>query len=326
MAPVEDCAALYGNGTRMKVQILGAGAVGACFGGQLARAGHEVTCFARGANLAAIRDRGLEIRTPEGIHRVPVTATDRPELLSAADFAILAVKSYSLGELAPVALHCAEQGTAVVSLLNGVETAERLQEAGVPATAIIGGIAKVSAVRVAPGVVERRSPFQSVVVGELDGRTSDRVERIAAAFRDAGLDARSSERIVVELWEKFIFISAVAAACGLTRSPVGPVRADPLGRRLVQRAVEEAVAVGRARGVPLPQDAAARAVTAIDSLPAATKPSFLVDLESGGPTELDILSGAVSRLGESYGITTPVHDTVTAALGNRFTLSGEHTS
>ena len=67
MAPVEDCAALYGNGTRMKVQILGAGAVGACFGGQLARAGHEVICFARGANLAALRGCGLEIRTPEGV-------------------------------------------------------------------------------------------------------------------------------------------------------------------------------------------------------------------------------------------------------------------
>jgi 2-dehydropantoate 2-reductase len=302
----------------MKVQILGAGAVGACFGGQLALIGHDVTCFARGANLAAIREHGLEIRTPDGVLHAPVTATDRPEMLSPADFAILAVKSYSLAELAPVARHCAEQGTPVVSLLNGVETAERLQEAGVPASGIIGGIAKVSAVRVAPGVVERRSPFQSVVVGELDGRTSDRVERIASAFRDAGVDARGSDRIVVELWEKFIFISAVAAACGLTRSPIGPVRADPLGRRLVQRAVEEAVAVGRARGVPLPGEAAARALSAIDSLPPSTKPSFLVDLESGGPTELDILSGAVSRLAESLGLAAPIHDTVTAVLGDRF--------
>ena len=310
----------------MKVQILGAGAVGACFGGQLALIGHDVTCFARGANLAAIREHGLEIRTPDGVFHAPVTATDRPEILSPADFAVLAVKSYSLAELAPVARHCAEQGTPVVSLLNGVETAERLEEAGVPAAAIIGGIAKVSAVRVAPGIVERRSPFQSVVVGELDGRTSDRVERIASAFRDAGLDARSSRRIVVELWDKFIFISAVAAACGLTRSPIGLVRADPLGRRLVQRAVEEAVAVGRARGVPLSGDAAARAIGAIDSLPPATKPSFLVDLESGGPTELDILSGAVSRLAESLGLAAPIHDTVTAVLGNRFNPPRERAS
>jgi 2-dehydropantoate 2-reductase len=298
----------------MNVQILGAGAVGACFGGQLARTGHEVTCLARGANLAAIQERGLEIRTPEGTFHARVTATDRHEALPPADFAILAVKSYSLADMVPAVRHCAEQGTAVVSLLNGVETVERLEQAGVPKAAIVGGIAKVSAVRLGPGVVERRSPFQSVVVGELDGRTSDRVERIAAAFRDAGVDARGSDRIVVELWDKFIFIASVAAACGLARSPIGPLRDNPLGPRLLKRAVEEAVAVGRARGVPLADNAAARALIAIDALPPATKPSFLVDLEAGGPTELEILSGAVSRLAESLGVPTPVHDTATAAL------------
>jgi 2-dehydropantoate 2-reductase len=99
-----------------------------------------------------------------------------------------------------------------------------------------------------------------------------------------------------------------------------------LGRRLVQRAVEEAVAVGRARGVPLPEQATGRALSAIDSLPPATKPSFLVDLESGGPTELDILSGAVSRLAESLGLAAPIHDTVTAVLGDRFHPSRERTS
>jgi 2-dehydropantoate 2-reductase len=298
----------------MKVQILGAGAVGACFGGQLARIGHDVTCLARGANLAAIRERGLEIRTPKGTFHARVTATDRPEALPPAEFAILAVKSYSLADIVPAVRHCAEQGTAVVSLLNGVETVERLEQAGVPRAAIIGGIAKVSAVRLGPGVVERRSPFQSVVVGELDGRTSDRVERIAAAFREAGVDARGSDRIVVELWEKFIFIATVAAACGLARSPIGPLRANPLGPRLLKRAVEEAIAVGRARGVPLSEDASARALSAIEALPPGTKPSFLVDLEAGGPTELEILSGAVSRLAEALGVPTPVHDTATAAL------------
>jgi ketopantoate reductase len=78
--------------------------------------------------------------------------------------------------------------------------------------------------------------------------------------------------------------------------------------------------------VPLPGDAAVRAIGAIDSLPPATKPSFLVDLESGGPTELDILSGAVSRIAESLGVTTPIHDTVTAVLGNRFNPPPEHAS
>src|SRR6266571_4597793 len=281
----------------MKVIVLGTGAIGAYYGAQLARAGHAVTCFARGANLGAIQERGLEVRTPEGGFRAPVTATDRAEELAPADFAILAVKSYSLVDIAPIVRRCAEQETTVVPLLNGVETVQHLEQLGVPPAAEIGGLTAISAVRIAPGVVERRSPFQIVVVGEPDGRTSDRVDRIA-----------------VELWQKFVFLAALAAACGLARSPIGPLRAAPLGRRLLQRAIEEIVAVARARGIGLPEEEVARVLGVIDGLPPAMKPSFLVDLETGGPTELDILSGAVSRFAEEAGIATPIHDTAAAAL------------
>jgi 2-dehydropantoate 2-reductase len=298
----------------VKIVVLGAGAVGAYYGGQLARVGHDVTCFARAATLAALRERGLEIKTPEGAFQVRVTATDRVDALEPADFAILAVKSYSLADIALVARHCASQGTAVVPLLNGVETAERLGQLGVPPAAVIGGVTTISVVRVAPGVVERRGPLQIVVVGELDGRVTERVGRVAAAFREAGAVARTSDRIQVELWQKFVFIAALAAACGLARSPVGPLRSDPLGRQLLERAAAEVVAVARARGIALPDNEVARVLGVIDGLPSAMKPSFLVDLESGRPTELDVLSGTVSRLAGAAGLATPVHDTATVAL------------
>jgi 2-dehydropantoate 2-reductase len=84
---------------------------------------------------------------------------------------------------------------------------------------------------------------------------------------------------------------------------------------LLQRAVQEVVDVARARGIPLPDDETAQVVGAIDALPPGTKPSFLLDLESGRPTELDVLSGAVSRYAGDAGISVPVHDTVTAAVG-----------
>jgi len=301
----------------MKVVVLGAGAVGAYYGGQLARAGHEVTCFARGATLAALRERGLEIRTPDGTFQARVAATDRVETLGPADFAILAVKSYSLEGIAPVVRHCAEQGAAVVPLLNGVETAERLERLGVPSAAVIGGLTTISVVRPGPSVVERRGPLQVVVVGEFDGRVTERVGRIAAAFREASVDAHTSDHIRVELWQKFVFIATLAAACGLARSPVGPLRTDRLGRRLLERAIGEVVAVARARGIALPNDEAARVLGLIDGLPSAMKPSFLGDLESGGPTELDILSGAVVRFAEQAHIATPIHDTATVALADR---------
>jgi 2-dehydropantoate 2-reductase len=299
----------------VKVIVLGAGAIGAYYGGQLARGGHQVTLYARGENLAAIRQHGLEIRTPEGSSVVLLTATDRVEELGAADFAILAVKSYSLDAIAPVVQGVAKFGAAIVPFLNGVETTGRLTALGVSPAAILGGVTRVSVARVQPGVVERRGPFQSAIVGELDGRITERVTRIVAAFCDAGVDASASSQIELELWRKFVFIAALAAACGLARSPVGPLRDRPLRRRLLQRAVQEVVDVARARGIPLAADETAQVVGAIDALPPGTKPSFLLDLESGGPTELATLSGAVSHYGDAAGVATPVHDTAAAVLG-----------
>jgi 2-dehydropantoate 2-reductase len=294
--------------------VLGAGAIGAYYGGQLARTGHDVTLYARGDNLTAIRSTGPEIRTPEGTTIVRVAATDRADELGAADFAILGVKSYSLDSIGPVARQVAEKGAAILPFLNGVETTDHLLALGVLRDALLAGVTRISVTRVQPGVVERRGPFQSVIVGELDGQTTDRVTRITSAFRDAGVDARVSNRIDVDLWQKFVFLSAIAAGCGLARVPIGMLRDRPLGRRLLQRAVQEAVDVARARGIPLPDDETARVVGAIDALPPGTKPSFLLDIESGGPTELAVLSGAVSRYADEAGTSAPIHDAVTAAL------------
>ena len=299
----------------MKVIVLGAGAIGAYYGGQLTRAGHDVTLYARGDNLAAIRQRGLEIRTPEGSSVVKVAATDSVEELGAADFAILGVKSYSLDAIAPVVQRVAKNGATIVPFLNGVEATERLIALGVAPAAILGGVTRISVARVQPGVIERRGTFQSVIVGELDDRITERVTRIVAAFREAGVDATASNHIEVDLWQKFIFIAAMAASCGLARSPVGSLRERPLGRRLLQRAVQEVVDVARARGIPLSADETAQVMGAIDALPPGTKPSFLLDLEAGGATELATLSGAVSRFAEEVGVAVPVHDTVAAVLG-----------
>jgi len=139
---------------------------------------------------------------------------------------------------------------------------------------------------------------------------------ITLKFRDAGADARASDRIEVALWQKFAFLAGLAAACGLARSSIGPLRVAPLGRRLLQRAIEEVVAVARARGIALPDGEVARVMGMIDGLPPGMKPSFLVDLEAGGPTELEILSGTVSRFAEEAGISTPIHDTAAAALAH----------
>jgi 2-dehydropantoate 2-reductase len=302
----------------MKIAILGAGGVGGYYGGLLARNGHEVCVLARSSNLAALREHGLEVRTPEGSFTASVQSSDNVKDFGGVDCALVSVKNYSLAAIAPAATFLAEQGALIVPLLNGVEVVDQLMAHGVPQTQLVGGLTAISAIRVAPGIFERRSPFQRVVLGEM-GRSQperkQRIEAICQAFRGAGVEASVSMDITADLWRKFAFIASMAAACGLSRTAIGPLRATSLGHLLIERAVREVVSVARARKVVLEDDEAERTMKIIDGLPDAMKPSLLIDLEAGRATEIEDLSGAVSRLGKACGVETPVHDTAAAAIG-----------
>src|SRR5438270_1787506 len=302
----------------MKFAILGAGGVGGYYGGLLATNGHEVCVLARASNLAALRERGLEVRTPEDSFTVRVHASDNVEEFRAVDCALVAVKNYSLAEIAPAAAFLAGQGALIVPLLNGVEVVDQLVANGVPQAQLVGGLTAISVVRTAPGVFERRSSFQWVVLGELAESRPERkqqIEAIVNTFCEAGVDATVSADITADLWRMFAFIASMAAACGLSRTAIGPLRATKLGHLLIERAVREVINVARARKVALAADEAERTTKTIDGLPDAMKPSLLIDLEAGRPTEIEDLSGAVSRMGRACGVETPVHDTAAAAIG-----------
>ncbi|HEX7120644.1 MAG TPA: 2-dehydropantoate 2-reductase [Longimicrobiales bacterium] len=301
----------------MKFAIVGAGAVGSNYAGELARAGHEVRILARGAHLDALVERGLEVRGPDGTFTVRPHATGDAAALGAVDAVIVAVKAYSLAEVAPTVVRLAEAGALVLPLLNGVDIPTRLEAAGVPSERLLAGVTYISVARVAPGVVERYSPFQRIRMGVAGGGTTPEAEAVAAALREAGVDAIASETAEVEIWRKLVFLASFAGMCGLARSAIGAVREAPYGRDVLRRAVAEAAAVARARGVALPADEEARAMAVIEEFPDTVKPSFLMDLEAGGPNELDVLSGSVARLGREAGVATPVHDAIVAALSAR---------
>ncbi|MGA7629704.1 MAG: 2-dehydropantoate 2-reductase [Terriglobales bacterium] len=307
----------------MRVAILGAGGIGGYFGGLLARAGHSVFLLARGENLSVLRQRGLELRTPEETFLVPVTASDDIRRFDAVDLAIVAVKAYSLAEIVPAARWSAEKGALILPLLNGVDIADRLIERGIPKEDVLGGLTTISAERTNPGIFERHGEIQQIVFGEFEPAEaahahvrarSDRVEQVAEVFRGAGVETQVSGDIRLDLWRKFAFLAPVAAVCGLTRSPIGPIRVNPLGRLLLERAIAEVLAVARARDVALVDNEISRILEFCDSLPETNKPSLLRDLEAGRLTEIDDLSGVVSRMGRSLGIETPIHDTAFAAI------------
>jgi 2-dehydropantoate 2-reductase len=298
----------------MEIAVIGAGAIGGYLGARIARCGHDVRLLVRGEHGDAIRSRGLEIREAGQSWSARVVATSDPAALGTPNFALLAVKSYSLSEVGPVCRRLAAGGATILPLLNGVDIFGALVEMGVAADRILPGLTAISVEKTAPGVVTRWSDFWVVVVGERDGCVSERARSADALFREAGADSRVSQNMEADLWRKFLFLAPLAAACGLARAPVGAVLAAPLGLSLVERAVGEVAAVGRARGVAFAPDEETRVVERIRALSPGLKPSFLVDLEGGGPTELDVLSGAVSRYGASLGIATPIHDTVVAAI------------
>lgn len=305
----------------MKFAILGAGGIGGYYGGLLARAGHEVRVLARGANLAVIRDRGLEIRTPDESFIVQVSAGDDARQFASVDCAIVAVKTYSLADVAPAAQDLAKRGSLILPLLNGVDIAERLVALGVPKENMLGGLTTISVARIAPGTFERRSKFQKVVIGEfpdspgaIDQPRRARIEGIVQAFRATGVETQLSTDIRADLWRKFAFIAPMAAVCGLARSPIGALRAAPLGPLLLERAIREVVAVAKARSINLADDEADRILKFCETLPGEMKPSLLLDLAAGRPTEINELSGAVGRIGRAAGIETPIHDTALAAL------------
>ena len=298
----------------MRVAILGAGGIGAYYGAVLARAGNSVQLLARGEHLRILRERGLEVTDPSETWTVRVPATNDVAELRGAELALVSVKSYGLESIAPAAADLARNGAVILPMLNGVDAADTLVGLGVARAQILGGLTVISAEKTGPGKAARRSQYQRVVVGELDGGLSPRATEIAAVFSAAGVEARASAEMPLELWRKFLLITTIAAGCGLSRTSIGPLRAAPLGRVLLERAVAESVAVGRARGAPLAADEEARVMAAVDRVADAMKPSFLLDVEHGGPTELDVLSGAVSRMGHAAGIPTPIHDAVIAAI------------
>lgn len=151
-------------------------------------------------------------------------------------------------------------------------------------------------------------------MGELDGTMSRRAQMVATSMQSTGVDSLATREIVIELWQKFNMLCAASAACGMARSNLGTIRDTELGRLLLERAVHEIAAVARAMHVPIPSTQEEDAMSRIDAMPASLKPSFVLDVERGGPTELDVLSGAVSRFGKETGVPTPVHDTAAAVL------------
>ena len=298
----------------MKIAIFGTGGIGGYFGGRLAAAGHDVRFLARGRNLEALRRDGLTIHGPHGEIRIAeVAATDAPEEIGPVDVVLFTVKLYDADGAAARLAPLIGADTVVITLQNGVEVVDIVSRHVGPQH-VAGGAAYIVAALEAPGRI-RHTTHHRLVFGERDGSISPRLSAFAAAGQGAGFEAVVSPAIELDLWTKFVRLATWSGVSALARSPMGVLRDDPELTGIVAAALDEAIAVGRARGVPIPPSIVEETARLVTTFPYESKSSMLEDLENGRRLELPWLSGAVVRMGRQCSVPTPVHTVITAALG-----------
>jgi 2-dehydropantoate 2-reductase len=297
----------------VKIAIFGSGGVGGYFGAKLAAAGEEVTFLARGAHLEAMQAGGLHVESPQGSFHLPkVHATDRPQAVGPVDVVLFTVKLYDVDASAATLQPLIGPDTVVITLQNGVEAMDMVAK-HVGAEHVAGGAAYIVVVVDRPGHL-RHTTAQSLVFGERDGRRSDRLVAFEEAGKRAGFGAKASAQVEADLWVKFVRLSTWSGMTSVTRSPMGVVRDDPALFAMMMTAIDEAIAVGTARGITFPSDIVESTLGMIRNFPATSKSSMLEDLERGRRLELPWLSGAVVRLGKDVGVPAPTHQFITAVL------------
>jgi 2-dehydropantoate 2-reductase len=290
----------------MRFAIVGAGGLGGYYGARLAEAGHEVAFIARGAQLEAIRNNGLKVFSPLGdLHLKKLTATSAPEEIGPVDAVVVAVKTWQVADAARAMRPMIKPETMVVPFLNGVEAPDELA-AILGAEHVLGGLSKVFSLIEAPGVIRHFNPGAYVEIGELAGGLSPRVEALRAAFAQAGAQAAASADIRTALWKKLLTVSSWAGLGALARSPMGALRDLPETHALIDRAMDEGIAVGARRGHPLSADYKRELWTFYGAMPADATASMQRDIMAGKPSELDAWNGAIVRFGAETGVDTPV--------------------
>jgi 2-dehydropantoate 2-reductase len=298
----------------MRIAVIGAGGIGGIYGAALAKAGADVIFVARGAHLAAMRKAGLRIEGDRGETEIRAAqATDDVASIGPVDFALFCVKLWDVESAGEQLRPLIGPQTAVISLQNGIDAAERLIAILGP-DAVMGGTAFVTGSIAEPGVIRQTGAYQRMTFGELDGSNSARGQRLRDFCETAGFEGVLSPDIMVPVWDKFILLVPLSGLNALTRLPLGKWREYPDLVALYEASLRETVAVGLAEGVRLLPDSIDKTLAAMRSMPAHHVTSMGNDLLRGNRIELPWFAGKVVELGRRHAIATPANAFIYAAL------------
>jgi 2-dehydropantoate 2-reductase len=296
----------------MRIAIIGAGAMGSMFGARFARAGAKVTLYdVDREHVAAINGEGLRLETPDGELRVPLSATADASAVGPVDCAVVLVDSNATGAAAAVAASALRPDGYALTLQNGIGNVEALT-ATLGRERVVGGTTYNSAAKLAPGHVVH-SNIGETTIGELDGRPSERLDALAALFRRAALPVATSDNVVGHIWMKFVLNAAINPVSALTGLRPGEIARIAPARTLLERVLDEILAVIAAELIRLPE-ANPREAVLDHAWERYNRPSMLQHIESGRRTEIDSLNGALLGVAAEAGIACPFNTAIVLAI------------
>jgi 2-dehydropantoate 2-reductase len=279
----------------MRVLVVGAGATGGYFGGRMLQAGRDVTFLVRPRRAAELASAGLVIKSPKGdvtLSKPPAVLTEN--IRAPFELIVLSCKAYDLDNAIVSFAPAVGHDTIILPLLNGMRHLDIL-DVRFGREKILGGLCSIAATLDAARAIIHLSPFHSLAFGERDGELSGRVRAVAAVIVGAGFDARASETIVHDMWEKWVLLGTLASATCLMRAPVGDIVATPVGRALILSLLDEIRGVATLQGFAPRAAFLERTQAMLTEAGSPFTASMLRDIESNGPIEADHVVGDLLR-------------------------------
>lgn len=296
----------------MRIAVIGAGAMGSVFGARLQSTGAEVILFdINEAHIQAIRARGLMLGDGTGERLVAIPATSRIAEIANADLALVLVDSNATASVASLLPNLLAKDGVALTLQNGIGNVEALA-AVLGVQRVIAGSTLNSAAFVRPGHV-RHTNVGPTVIGMPEGSPTEAVRALAARLTDAGFPSVVSDNAMGHVWAKFVLNCAINPLCALTGLRAGEVARHPPTAVLLERVLDEILAVAAAKGIRLP-DADLRRHVLDHAFERYNRPSMLQHVESGRRTEIEALNGALVREARGLGMAVPYNEAIWAAV------------
>jgi 2-dehydropantoate 2-reductase len=289
----------------MRILVVGAGAVGGYFGGRLVEAGRDVSFLVRAGRAEQMQTDGLQIVSPHGNLTLHPKAITAEQIAGAYDLILLGVKSYALTAAMDDFSAAVGSETMILPVLNGMRHIDLLA-ARFDKHSVLGGVCRVATEIDETGRISQLADFQSLSYGELDGSRTPRIEQLDTALSGAGFDSSISDRIVPDMWQKWVQLSSLGAINCLLRGSVGQVVAIPRGADLCLALLGECAGIAQACGYPQSDAFLGRLTADFTTQGSPMTSSMYRDFKKGLPVEVDTILGDLLERGRHHGLKTPL--------------------